>query len=115
MTDAAFDKVKRDFADNAKSVDALVNFDRDVMDFAIEQVTQLHHRLASQSGNPQTNGANALAALQNVRDHDSMRRNYEVIANQAVVLLVSYFGSAVADIFRAAVPLIHDKRLSEKL
>jgi hypothetical protein len=110
-----FDKPKQDFGRNVESVHELVNFDRYVMEFAIERVEGLHRRLAARDTNPMTNGEHALTALKNVRQNDSLRRNYAVIANQALVLLVSYFGSAVADIFRAAVPMAHAQRVSEKL
>jgi hypothetical protein len=110
-----FDKRRQDFAANVESVSELVNFDRYVMDFAIERVEGLHRRLSAGDMNPATNGEHALTALKNVRQNDSLRRNYGVIANQALVLLVSYFGSTVGDIFRTAVPLVHARRLSDKL
>lgn len=110
-----FDKPRRDFANNVESVHELANFDRYVMDFAIERAEGLHRRLAARDGNPVTNGEHALTALRNVRTNDSLRRNYGVIANQGLVLLVSYFSSAVGDIFRAAVPLAHAQRVSDKL
>lgn len=115
MTVTQFDKPRQDFIRNTQSVHELVNFDRYVMDFAIERVEGLHRRLAARDLNPVTNGEHALTALRNVRTNDSLRRNYGVIANQGLVLLVSYFGSAVADIFRAAVPRAHAQRVSERL
>ena len=46
---------------------------------------------------------NRAAMLQNVKDADSLRPQYEQMFNQCVVLLVSYFGSAVHGVFRAGV------------
>jgi hypothetical protein len=43
--------------------------------------------------------------LKNIRRNDSLRPRYQTIFNQAVVLLVSYFGSAVHDLFRQGVSL----------
>lgn len=99
------EKVVGDFDRNVQSVYELANFDRFIMDFAIEQVSRLNARLSPRFANPADNGEHTLQALRNVRQNDSLRHNYRTIANQGVVLLVSYFGSAVADIFRSAVPL----------
>jgi len=100
------EEIGSDFRKNVESVHELVNFDRFVMDFAIEHVSRLHDRLSPQFANPADNGEHTLQVLKNVRSNDSLRHQYRLIANQGVVLLVSYFGSTVADIFRAAIPLV---------
>ena len=110
ITDAA-----DDFHRNVKSVHELIDFDRFVINFAIEQVETLQKKRAELFDNPAVSGEHSLQALRNVRDHDSLRHHYQVIFNQAVVLLVSYFGSAVGDIFRASVPLVVRKGKPEKL
>jgi hypothetical protein len=51
----------------------------------------------SQLDNPRLNAERTLKVL---RENDSLRPRYETIFNQAAVLLVSYFGSAVGDVFR---------------
>jgi hypothetical protein len=53
--------------------------------------------------NPRLNGERTLKLLESIRENDSLRDRYQTIFNQAVVLLVSYFGSAVGDVFRLAI------------
>jgi hypothetical protein len=90
---------------HVQSVEKLMNFDRDVIDFAIIAIDELqvkltqHHKL----DNPQLTAARTLGMLRQYRDHDSLRPRYATIFNQAIVLLVSYFGSSVTDLFRQGV------------
>src|SRR5438045_1313089 len=93
------EQIRSGFAANVASVDALVNFDRFILDFAIERVERLHRRLEPRYLNPDDNGEHTLMALTQVRANDALRPSYQQIFNQAVVLLVSYFGSTIADLF----------------
>lgn len=99
------DKLEKAFSDNVAGVHKLMHFDRDVLDMAISGIRELSVRLKHhhQLDNPQLTAENALRSLENIRSNDSLRFRYQVIFNQAVVLLVSYFGSAVEDIFKAGV------------
>lgn len=40
--------------------------------------------------------------VENIRQHESLRPSYEIMLNQCVVLLVSYFSSAIEDLFQEA-------------
>lgn len=92
------------FERNIESVESLLNFDRKVLDMAIESIQDLHTYLVENRGISADlyNGQRTLDILKGIRNHDSLKSKYEAINNQAIVLLVSYFGSAVADIFRRA-------------
>lgn len=80
-----------------------MNFDRDVQDMAIQQIESLHQQFVSEGiTNEQRNGKRTLDILKGIRTNDSLRPRYKTIFNQAVVLLVSYFGSALSDCFRSA-------------
>lgn len=109
------------FDQNIEAVKRLMDFDRDAQDMVIIEIEKLHHALKEQQNisNDKLNGKRVLDFLKNIRTNDSMRARYELIFNQAVVLLVSYFGSALGDLFRLAVELGiagADKRiLSEEL
>lgn len=109
------------FDQNIKAVMRLINFDRDVQDMAIEHLENLHTSLVKvqRIQNEQLNGKRILEILRGIRTNDSLRPRYQLIFNQAVVLLVSYFGSAVGSLFRLAVEQAiagADKRvLSEEL
>lgn len=93
------------FSQHVSDVDRLIAFDREVMDVAISAVEDLHYRLVEKMkiDNQQMNGARALQILKGIRDHGSLKPRYSLILNQPIVLLVSYFGSAVEDIFSTAV------------
>lgn len=97
--------VSEAFEHHVESVDRLMNFDRDVLSFAIESIEQLQQRLVKhhQLDNPHLTAVRTIQILRGYRDHDSLRSRYETIFNQALVLLVSYFGSSVHDVFRNSV------------
>lgn len=91
-----------EFARSHNAVRELLNFDRIVLDFAINGVRELHNRLHALYARPQDNGEHTLRMLQNIRTNDSMRPQYQVISNQGIVLLVSYISSALEDLFKTA-------------
>lgn len=92
------------FETNVRGVHRLVNFDRDVLGFVITQLEQLNRELVQHGmKTPQLTGKNTIQLIKNIRDNNSLRTRYDIIFNQAVVLLVSYFASALADLFRAGV------------
>lgn len=107
------DNIVNTFENNIKSVKKLINFDRQVLDVAINAIRDLHEYLVDTQkiAAERFNGKRTLDILTNIRKNDSLKTGYETINNQAIVLLVSYFGSAVADVFRRAskISLINKK------
>ena len=93
-------QIIENFENNIGLVDNLANFDRIVLDFAISSIDALQNRLKDKFENERFLASSTLKQLRNIRKNDSMRPQYEEIFNQCVVLLVSYFGSAVSDIFK---------------
>ena len=92
------------FSKHVEDVNRLITFDEHVMAYVINAVEKLHdHLKKNYSLKEQINGARELQMLRNIRDNDSLKPRYSLILNQAIVLLVSYFGSAVEDIFSEAV------------
>ena len=92
------------FSKHVEDVNRLITFDEHVMAYVINAVENLHdHLKKNYSSKEQINGARELQMLRNIRDNDSLKPRYSLILNQAIVLLVSYFGSAVEDIFSEAV------------
>ena len=93
------------FEAHVASVRKLMHFDRDVLKLAIEHIRSLrdtlkrHHAL----DNPHLTADNTLQMLEGFHKHDSLRHRYQTIFNQALVLLVSYFGSTVHDLFRSGI------------
>ncbi|MBI4809645.1 MAG: hypothetical protein HY799_11945 [Nitrosomonadales bacterium] len=107
---ARLDNLESAFAQNIAGVHKLIHFDREVLGFAVAGIRDLSERLKQHHklGNPYLTAENTLKSIENIRDNDSLRPRYKVIFNQAVVLLVSYFGSAVEDIFKAGVDALLD-------
>ena len=93
------------FEQHVQSVHKLMNFDREVLSHAIDAIEILQQRLTQHHkiDNPHLTVERTLQILRNYRQHDSLRHTDKTIFNQAVVLLVSYFGAAVHDVFRAGV------------
>jgi len=94
--------IQENFEKNVESVYTLMNFDRLILDYSISSITQLVEKLKSHHhiDNPQLTALNTLSNLQKIRKHGSLKRHYMHIFNQCIVLLVSYFGSTIADIFK---------------
>jgi hypothetical protein len=88
------------FLENIESVNRLANFDRVVLDYSIKAIEKLQNNLSIKFKNEALLATGTLKQLTLIREHDSMRNQYKEIFNQCVVLLVSYFGSAVSEIFK---------------
>jgi hypothetical protein len=92
------------FGGNVESVKALMRFDSNVLEFALQHLESLQDRLlAVHADNSRMNVANTLSMLRNIRTNHSLEPHYRQMLNQCNVLLVSYFSAAVGDIFRAGV------------
>jgi hypothetical protein len=92
------------FHTNAASVIRLLNFDSEVVHIALSGVRALHETLLRAGfQNAALNAHNTLRSLENIKTNDSLEPRYRVIFNQAVVLLVSYFGSALQEMFKIGV------------
>ncbi len=91
------------FRKNLEEVEGLINFDRELLQVVWLTVNGLHEHLKSRTADERYNGKRALDTIRGIRENESVRSKYEVIYNQAIVLLVSYFASALGDLFRQAV------------
>jgi hypothetical protein len=91
------------FLENIEAVNRLANFDRVVLDYSIKAIEKLQNNLLIKFKNESLLATGTLRQLTLIRKHDSMRNQYKEIFNQCVVLLVSYFGSAVSEIFKTYV------------
>lgn len=105
-TDGRLLAVCRQFEANAAAVQRLMTFDRDIVEFARAKVQTVHDEFEKNSyrlDRLETLLRNALTALTNIRENQSLRREYSNIHNQGIVLLVSYFSSAVKEVFTRCV------------
>lgn len=94
-------RVSEQFAANVASVLDLLEFDREVIDFLIEGPLAAAIGRARQQGYLTMAGplANAQQVIENIRDNRSLAPKFEKISGQCVVLLVSFFASALKDLF----------------
>lgn len=110
-----FATVSTSFHKNCTDVERLVNFDREVLQVVDGLLDDLHKRLKPVHASDQMNGGRVLTIVRGIRNNNSLRSNYSAIYGQAVVLLVSHFASALADIFRLAVSASLETEESEAL
>lgn len=108
------------FTDNARDVERLIDFDRDVVELMIMSLDGLKKDVPSQLHSFAGRIERATQIIRNIRDNESLKPKYGTVCNQAVVLLVSHFSSAVGDLFRKAISVAvdHDKNdvlLNEEL
>lgn len=90
------------FRENLQSVIEMMEFDKEIVDFARSKVQHISDALQQSKRrwlSLETPVANALALLTNIRNNQSLKKQYQNIHNQGVVLLVSYFASALRDVF----------------
>ena len=91
------------FESNVAAVERLLGFDQDIVEVAVEGLRQIERALDRQHLHSLVQIAQRRATLlENIRESGSLRPQYEAIFNQCVVLLVSYFGSALHTLFRDA-------------
>lgn len=90
------------FKDNVAEVDRLVNFDREILQLVTLNIEELHKQLKPKFADERLNGGRALALVRTIRQNETVRSKYQAIYNQAIVLLVSHFASALGDLFRDA-------------
>lgn len=99
-----FELIYSTFEKNVKSVFNLVQFDDVILELSISHIDSLNQRL-KQSGvqNRRLLAETTLAQLRSIRQNQSLRPKYETMYNQCIVLLVSYFGSGIKNLFTSAV------------
>lgn len=86
-----------------RTVDELISFDRIILDVCIDHINALNGRLKAgpfNITNPSYLAEGTLKVIQNVRDNNSLRKNYLSMFNSCLVLQVSYFTSTMDDIFK---------------
>ena len=104
VADNVFLEIVDSFRRNIESVHQLAEFDHLVLQFAIDALDRVEQRATNASvSNYRLMVTQTLRHLRDIRQHDSLRPQYQQMFNQCVVLLVSYFGSAISDIFERCV------------
>ena len=111
-------QIKSNFADNVAIVEKLMKFDEAIAFFCLTALKKTDEGLESigRDKHPSFSVKHMIKQVENIRQNNSLQSNYEIMFNQCVVLLVSYFGSTIEDIFQEALKnKIDNKKLGKKL
>ena len=83
-----------------------MRFDSHVIELVVQHLESLNHRLAAvHADSSRLNVSNTLSMVRSIHTNRSLEPYNQQMLNQCNVLLVSYFSSAVGDIFRAPLPM----------
>ena len=94
------------------SVKDLSNFDRKITDICTTHLDQLNSKLRAapfKTTNQLYLCENTAKFIKNIRQNDSLRTHYNTMHNQCIVLAVSFFTSAISDIFKYSVQKSSEK------
>lgn len=93
------------FKNNIESVFQLINFDQLILEFTIRRLEKLNEDLKSVHGitNPYLLVEPHIRGLKNIRTNGSLKLHYDIMKNQSLVLLVSYFSSSIEEVFKNSV------------
>ena len=113
----AIEKIRNTFEKNVNSVYDLMNFDEIIQTFCITALQRVNKFLEKRdlSNHPSCNVKKELQQIEMIRLHKSLSPHYQIMLNQCVVLSVSYFASAIEDIFTTALSFKLKQGGSEKL
>lgn len=109
--------IEQSFKSNIENVYRLADFDKAILDLTIGELHLLEKRLDKQHfiDNPKLTAASTRKVLENIRTNESLRPRFEIINNQCVVLLVSFFASAIGDLYRYSIRVLALSRQCQKL
>lgn len=109
-------KIKDNFLENIDIVEKLMDFDSVIQLICLKTLEKANKGLVhfGCADHPLYNIKQMIEQMKNIRKNASVRPSYEIMLNQCVVLLVSYFSSAIEDLFREALNnKIENKNLKE--
>lgn len=113
----SFKGISQRYKKNVDSVYSLMEFDEIVQTFCISALQRANTFLEKHDLNkhPSCSIQKELQQMQKIRSHGSLKPHYQTMLNQCVVLLSSYFASAVESLFTTAIPIKLDRGGTEKL
>ncbi|MBN2270479.1 MAG: hypothetical protein JXN61_07690 [Sedimentisphaerales bacterium] len=113
-----FQPIQDTFNANLDSVYKLMEFDEIVQDFAIQALEKADAFLSQQGvadNHPSYSVLKELDQIRKIRTNESLKPHYQSMFNQCVVMLTSYFASAVESIFTTAISLKLESNPSPEL
>ncbi len=109
------DKIASNFGNNVESVRKLMDFDKTLLQICLAQLRNTNEKIKSKKLTNLYFLDNAIASLENVRENGSLKIFYETIYNECVVLLVSFFASALKDLFQESTKICLTSGKSTKI
>lgn len=105
-------QIQTNFKENIAIVEKLMKFDEVVQFLCLKTLKKADEgqKKIGCDNHPSCNLKPMIKQIENIRQHESLQPSYEIMFNQCVVLLVSYFSSAIEDIFRESL----EKRIRNK-
>jgi len=111
-------RIEEVFCKNLDTVIELLNFDRIILDTCTHHIESLNEKLKAapfEIGNKLYLADHTLKTIKNVRTNDSLRPKYKHIFNSCLVLQVSYFTSALEEMFHVKINNIEMENIPPEL
>lgn len=91
------------FQSNLDKTETLLTFDEILQQFCLSALRKAKRGLDSFGNeNPRFSIDPTIKSIETIRQNASMKSSYEIMYNQCIVIMVSFFGSALEDIFKEA-------------
>ena len=116
-----FKQIETTLQKNIEDVYCLMEFDDQVVEFAKTTLKRVDENLKKgKLYNPSFGLSEQMKQLERIQEHESLSPLYKMMLNQCNVLLVSFFSSAIEDLFKAGINELAalgklEERLKEKL
>lgn len=112
-----FNQINQTFKKNVDSVYQLMEFDEIVQTFCISALQRANAFLKKHNldKHPSCTVSKELQQIETIRSHESLKPHYQTMLNQCIVLLASYFASAVESLFTNAIPFKLESGGTKKL
>jgi len=99
-------QINKTFQDNIEKLRNLMNLDDVIQTLctnALKKIQKTHKQFGID--NQLYDLTSQITLLENIRSNESLKPHYEAMYNQCIVLLVSYFSSAIEELFSVALPV----------
>lgn len=104
------------FEQNIHAVLQLYDLDHGLLDQVIQSLEERDDRLCKAGvENSRMLAGTTLQNIKTIRQNDSLRPGFQVLVNQSVVLLASYFASGISELFRVAIAAAIEAEPSDHL
>jgi hypothetical protein len=104
MLTTILETTKKEFQNNIDEVHRLMDFDRMVLTVIRGDLVRIDENIKkNQIAHPLISVEKSIKFIDNLHEHGSLKLYYKTILNQCIVLLVSYFGSTISELFEKCI------------